>query len=561
MDVGKSLPLKVMFGIGALIFLAVRLVLGFKNRAHLPPGPRGLPILGNALQLASVSQIWLMFDKWKSQYGPIMYLNLAGQHIVVLNTKAAALDLLERRSAIYSDRPKSIVGEYVGAAITMPFVRYDKRWQRMRRAAHAVLNARASAQYQPVQIEEAVIFAHKLLYDTSSPLFAKIARSASTMISVIYGKQLLESAEKSKQSDALTEKHSSDTFGPPSDPLHALLDTVHTFTNALAPGSHLVEFLPILDYLPTTMAKWKRNAKRDFQQTASLYEKNEVAGELTAVEKVWVTGAISAASLDTTTVTLSYFLYSMSLYPKVQERAQNLLDEIVGRSRMPNFDDMKQLPYIRAIVKEVLRWQPVTPLAIPHAAMEDDWYEGYFIPKGTVVFPNVWSINRDQETYGPDADQFSPERFIQKSETGNGFVLCPEFENNDGHFSYGFGRRVCVGRHVAENSLFITACTILWALHIEPKAVTTPMSKHGAAQDILNSTPDFDCHFSPRFPEVEGILQDTLAGSNVDTWKTFAALNLAEENNVYSHTYSQTRPTTFYQPAIPLNFPANAQSK
>ncbi|KAJ4484548.1 hypothetical protein C8R41DRAFT_921630 [Lentinula lateritia] len=96
MDIGKSPTLKVMFGIGALILLAVRLALGFKNRAHLPPGPRGLPILGNALQLASVSQIWLMFDKWKSQYGPIMYLNLAGQHIIVLNTKAAALDLLER---------------------------------------------------------------------------------------------------------------------------------------------------------------------------------------------------------------------------------------------------------------------------------------------------------------------------------------------------------------------------------------------------------------------------------------------------------------------------------
>ncbi|GAW10045.1 cytochrome P450 [Lentinula edodes] len=477
-DVGKFLPMKLVF-IAALILLTFRLVLGFKNRGRLPPGPRGLPILGNALQLASVSQIWLIFDKWKSQYGPIMYLNLAGQHIVVLNTKAAAIELLERRSAIYSDRPKSIVGEYVGTALTMPFVRYDKRWQRMRRAAHAVLNVRASAQYQPVQIEEAVIFAHKLLYDTSSPLSTKIARSASTMISTHY--RLLQTL------------------------------CIHS---------------------PTLWLQWKRNAKRTFQQTTNLYEnyynttvnhnnqqpnlcvslaENEVAGELTAVEKVWVTGAISAASLDTTTVTISYFLYAMSIYPNVQARAQRELDEVVGRSRMPTFDDMTQLPYIKAIVKEVLRWQPVTPLAVPHAAMEDDWYEGYLIPKGTIIFPNVWSMNRDQETYGPDADQFSPERFVQKSETGDAFVLRPEFENNDGHYTYGFGRRICVGRYVAENSLFITACTILWALHIEPKANATPNleEKHREAQDILNSTPDFDCHFSPRFPEVERILQDT----------------------------------------------------
>ncbi|KAJ3877326.1 cytochrome P450 [Lentinula edodes] len=516
----------------AFILLTFRLLYSFINNRHLPPGPRGLPILGNILQFASASQIWLVFDKWKFQYastffiGPIMYLNLAGQHIIVLNTKAAAIELLERRSAIYSDRPKSIVGEYIGAKLAMPFSHCTSRWQRMRRAAHAVLNARASARYQPVQIEEAVIFAHKLMCDTSSPLFAKIARYVSHFIHEL-------------------QNHSSETFGlPPSDPLEALVNAVHISTNALYPGAHLVESLPILDYLPVAMAKWKRKAKHGFQQISNVYKnyyniavisnqqqpslcvslaENEVTGELSEVEKAWITGTISAASLDTTTVTLSYFLYAMSLHPSVQERAHHELDEVVGRSRIPTFDDMMELSYIRAIVKEVLRWEPVTPLALPHAAMEDDWYKGYFIPKGTIIFPNVWSMNREEETYGRDADQFSPERFLQKSGKGNRFIFRPEFESGDGHCTYGFGRRICVGKYVAENSLFITMCTILWALHIEPKAITTSSKgKHGPVKDVLNLMPDFDCQFSPRFPEAESILQH-LQDNVLDTENNLAA--------------------------------------
>ncbi|KAJ4481259.1 cytochrome P450 [Lentinula aciculospora] len=532
LDLGKTQTM-VLLGVGALVLLTFRLLLNLKNNRQLPPGPRGLPVLGNALQLASASQIWLLFDKWKSLYGPITYLNLAGQHVIVLNTKAAATELLDRRSAIYSDRPKSIVGEYVGTELTLPFIRYHKRWQRMRRAAQAVLNVRASARYQPVQIDEAAIFARNLLHDTSSSLFSQINRSASTMISVIYGKRLLETSKKSEQSPEVLQAISSKagiTLGALSDPLQALLTSVHAFTTAVCPGANLVEFLPILDYLPSVITTWKRKAKQEYQTNANLYEglynftvssnqqqpnlcvslaENELASDLTEVEKAWAAGAISAASLDTTSVTIAYFLYAMSLHPEVQERAQRELDEVVGRSRTPSFDDMLQLPYVRAIIKEVLRWQPVTPLALPHASMEDDWYEGYFIPKGTTVLPNVWSMNREEDTYGYDVDQFRPERFMQESENRERLVLRPEFENNDGHSTYGFGRRVCIGRHVADNGLFITMSTILWTLHIKPKAITnkSPRETHGADLDVLNLSPDFDCSFSPRFPEAEGVLQ------------------------------------------------------
>ncbi|KAJ3882853.1 cytochrome P450 [Lentinula edodes] len=530
----------ILVGVTALTLLVLHLVLA-RNRKHLPPGPRGLPILGNVLELATASQIWLIFDRWKYQYGPIMYLNMAGKNIVVLNTQAAATELLERRSANYSDRPKNVVAEYLGSQLSMPFARYGKPWQSMRRAGHAVLNARVSTQYQPVQIEEAIILAHDLLCDTSSPLLTKINRSASTILSVIYGKQSLSLDSQVRLPFKLTD--TSDDLRLTPDPLETLGNIAHRFTNALYPGSYLVDVLPILDYLPATIAKWKMNAQKDFSRISAIFEtyfddamrndqhrsslcvsltEDQVAEGLSDVEKAWVAGSLSVAALETTSTTLMLFLYAMVLHPNVQQHAQHELDRVVGRSRNPTFADMPELPYLRAIVKEVLRWQPAIPLAVPHTAIEDDWYEGYFIPKGTACIPNVWSMNRDRDIYGPDADQFRPERFLQQTEKGIAFVLRQEYEVDDGHCAYGFGRRVCLGRHVADNALFIDICMILWALCIEPETPTGPPAKQRPSKDILiahetpSSIPDFQCRFLPRFPEAEGIIQnlrDELGGN------------------------------------------------
>ena len=80
----------------------------------------------------------------------------------------------------------------------------------------------------------------------------------------------------------------------------------------------------------------------------------------------------------------------MSLHPDVRTRAQAELHRVVGPNRLPDHADRNDLPYINAIIKECLRWQNAVPLCIPHSVIEDDEYEGYFIPAGTVVFPNVW---------------------------------------------------------------------------------------------------------------------------------------------------------------------------
>jgi cytochrome P450 len=80
----------------------------------------------------------------------------------------------------------------------------------------------------------------------------------------------------------------------------------------------------------------------------------------------------------------------MIKYPAVQARAQAELDAMLGPGRLPDFTDREHLPYITALVLEVLRWIPAVPLGVPRATTEDDVYRGYFIPKGTIVMQNTW---------------------------------------------------------------------------------------------------------------------------------------------------------------------------
>jgi len=80
----------------------------------------------------------------------------------------------------------------------------------------------------------------------------------------------------------------------------------------------------------------------------------------------------------------------MIIFPDVQKKAQAELDEVVGRGQLPTFADYENLPYIRALVMETLRWRPVDPQGIPRRVVRDDTYGGYHIPKGAICIPNVW---------------------------------------------------------------------------------------------------------------------------------------------------------------------------
>lgn len=145
----------------------------------------------------------------------------------------------------------------------------------------------------------------------------------------------------------------------------------------------------------------------------------------------------------------------------------------MGNSRLPSWEDEDQLPYIRAVIKEVHRWAPIGNLGIPHATSKADVYEGVTVPQDTIIFPNLTALSRDSDRY-EEPDQFLPERFLEDHLDASASALHPDYRKRD-HFHYGFGRRLCQGIFVAEASLFIVVSRTLWGFDISPLEGEAPL--------------------------------------------------------------------------------------
>jgi len=185
-------------------------------------------------------------------------------------------------------------------------------------------------------------------------------------------------------------------------------------------------------------------------------------------QAAYISGTILEAGSDTTSNTLYAFIQAMVVFPEVQKRAQEEIERVVGHDRLPTMDDEPNLQYIRACVKESLRWMPTTPLGgVPHAVTKDDEYMGYQIPKGAGVMINTYTIHMDPKRY-PEPRRFNPDRYEDNLQTAADSANNPDVSQRD-HFAFGSGRRICPGMHVAERSLFLGMSRLLWAFNFEPE--------------------------------------------------------------------------------------------
>ena len=117
------------------------------------------------------------------------------------------------------------------------------------------------------------------------------------------------------------------------------------------------------------------------------------------------------------------FFLAMALNPHIVRKAQEELDRVLGGERLPDLSDQENLPYISAIVKEVLRWGCPAPIGVPKRVMEDNTYKGYFIPAGAITVENIWLVKRQSALIS--SNNRSLIRSVGKCSTMSPSILCP----------------------------------------------------------------------------------------------------------------------------------------
>ncbi|XP_006454809.1 hypothetical protein AGABI2DRAFT_215356 [Agaricus bisporus var. bisporus H97] len=470
----------------------------------LPPGPQPLPLIGNIHQIP-LEHSHLTFARWGKQYGPITYISLFGKPVIILNTSQATLDLLEKRSVSYANRPRLIMaGEIVGYENAVTLAQYDSLHKERRKMIYEAFSSRKLSRYHEYEEQRVRKFAADLLRDPRNFLHHIAVYVAAVVFHATHGHEVLSH---------------DDPF------VHLAEKCGEDFAEMVRPGAFLVDVLPFLRYIPEwfpfTGFKQKAKLYRDTADRARDIPYDSVKKEwidgmakpsLTAdileakpsrtpeedFSYRWLTATIYAAGADTSNSNLSSFILAMALHPEVQRKASAELDRVVGPNRLPTFSDRHSLPYIRALCLETLRLYCPAPTALPHLAIKDDEYLGYHIPAGSTVIANTWAILHDPMNY-PEPEKFIPERFMDTGlETAE--FLDPRI------FAFGYGRRVCPGRWFAEDMIFIVAATVLCLFEIGP-ASSGPPSGEFSPTLVIRPKP-FECSIKPRSPEAEKLIKD-----------------------------------------------------
>ncbi|KAJ6512686.1 cytochrome P450 [Mycena sanguinolenta] len=455
------LELVLCISVAAVVALVV-LSLKTGSVQNLPPGPAPTSwLVGNRNQVPATKP-WRWFQELNSQYGPVVYLQMGRTPTVVLGTAQAAWDILEKKSPATSSRPRFIMGQEILSNNMRGLMSgNDAFWRRWRRVLHGSFMQKASDTYKPIQNLES----KQLMFELSkSPAkYREYLERYATSVAVVvtYGRRV------------------HDIYN---DEVVCLNRQATDFlTSVNIPGKYLVESVPALLYLPNFLTPWRTAAVkqrvRDIEWLTrlvrevkskmetgratqsfcrQLIEERQKNG-MSELEIGYTCGTPFGAGVETTAGTLSSFMLACAAFgPSFIPKAQKELDSVVGPDRMPTFEDFDDLPFVRAIVNEALRWRPVAVLGgTPHASTEDLVYEGMFIPKGSTIIANLWGIHLNPADF-PDPHRFDPERFMSKR----------DYPGPWQHSSFGYGRRVCPGQYLASNSIYLNVARILWGFDL-----------------------------------------------------------------------------------------------
>uniref|UniRef100_A0A0W0F7R4 Cytochrome P450 n=1 Tax=Moniliophthora roreri TaxID=221103 RepID=A0A0W0F7R4_MONRR len=398
--------------------------------------------------------------------GDIMHLQVMNDHILVLSSVKVVNDLLEKRSRTYSGRPFADIAEMLSGGLALKTM-YG-------------INVTAG--------DDPMISVAKIATHTADKIFEPF------FIAILQYCPFIMSVPR---------------WIPVLGPIRRYVEITR---------KHLEEFreLPIQHIQRNTESGFENDGvvprflkRLDTEDASSMDEIHRIKD---------VASTIYAAAADTTLSSIGTFFLAMVRNAQSQRTAQQEIDTVVGRNRLPDLGDREKLPFIEAVYREVMRWHPAVPIGevsrlsdyrgpfslaldsagVPHLTTDHDEYCGYFIPQDTIIFANIWAMTHDEKVY-PEPYDFRPERFLNMKVNINDVL------------AYGFGRRICVGRHLADAMLWLTFASVLACFNIDKerdeqgKDIDVP-ERYSDGPGLFSYPLPFRCNITPRHLGVESLI-------------------------------------------------------
>ncbi|XP_059299821.1 6,7,8-trihydroxycoumarin synthase-like [Lycium ferocissimum] len=412
----------------------------------LPPGPLGLPLIGNLHQYDGLTP-HLYYWKLSKKYGKIFLLKLGSTQMVVVSSAKLAKEVMKKQDLAFCSRPSTLSLQklsYNGHDIG--FAPYNDYWREMRKVfVIHLFSLKKVRSFSPIREDEVSRMIKKIAQQATTSQITNLSNTVITLTSTIicriaFGIRYDEAAhEKRRFDEILTEAEAmlasffvSDFF-----PSLSWIDKLTGLTDRLDKNfKDLDEFYEELieQHLNPNRPKSMDGDILDLLLQLKKEKSTQVVLTLDDIKALDMN--VIVAGSDTSAATVVWAMTALMKNPKAMKKVQAEIRKLVGKKGIVNEDDIQNMPYLKAVIKETLRLYPPTPLLLPRQSIEKSTLEGYEIQPGTIIHVNSWAIARDPEIW-ENPEEFVPERFLNNKIDfkGQDFDLIP----------FGAGRRGCPG--------------------------------------------------------------------------------------------------------------------
>ncbi|XP_039114632.1 p-coumarate 3-hydroxylase [Dioscorea cayenensis subsp. rotundata] len=488
-----------------LIAIITALLIYLRRRPRLPPGPPPRPVVGNLYDIKPVR--FRCFSEWAGTYGPIMSVWFGTTLNVVVSSSELAKEVLKDNDQQLADRPRSrSAARFSRDGKDLIWADYGPHYVTVRKVCNLELFAPKRLEaLRPIREDEVTAMVESIFRECTLPekqgksLVVKdhLAGVAFNNITrLAFGKRFMNSAgvmdEQGVEFKAIVQNGlklgASLSLGEYVPWLRWMFPLNE---GAIAKHGARRDRLTKTIMAEHTRARAQSGAKQHFVDALLTLQSKYDLSEDTIIGLLW---DMITAGMDTTVITVEWAMAELVKHPRVQQKAQEELDRVVGRDRIITEADFANLPYLNCLVKEALRLHPPTPLMLPHKANTNVKLAGYDIPKGSNVHVNVWAIARDPQVW-KEPLEFRPERFQEEDIDikGHDFRVLP----------FGAGRRVCpgaqLGIYLVESMLGHLLHQFKWDLPEGMKPEDVDMTENPGMVTFMHTplqavaTPRLDC--------------------------------------------------------------------